>query len=72
MQNRPLLSDIDLFPAEHRIDSCPQSRLTGQLKQQLDGLVGNAILGIVEVQPHSLRRQTRASLGIIRKQLSEV
>src|SRR6185369_10385074 len=49
VQHGPLLGGVDLFPAKHRVDSCPQARFCGQLEQELEGFVSDAIFGIVEI-----------------------
>ena len=51
VQHRPVLGEIDLVAAEHRIDFSAQAAFLGQAQQQPQGLVGEAMLGIVEIQP---------------------
>ena len=65
MQHRPLLGDVDLLAAEHRIGALAQLRFFGQGEQQLDRLVGDAVLRVVEEQAHSLRRQTLTALWVV-------
>ena len=72
MQHRPLLGDIDLVSSEHGVDVLAQSRLFRQLKQQLQGFVGDPVLRVVQEQPYGLGRETLATLGIIRKQLPQM
>ena len=50
MQHRPVLGAVDLRSREHLIDEMLQPGLIGQLEQQPHGLVGDAVLGIIEEQ----------------------
>ena len=72
MEHRSLLGEIDLLPPEHRVDSRLQAGLLGQLKQELQGLVSHAILGIVQIEAHSLDRHPLAALRIFCEQLSQM
>ena len=51
---------------------CAQARLLGQLQQQLQRLVGDAVLGVVEIEPDGLDRQALAALGIVGEELAEM
>src|SRR5215475_942192 len=72
MQDRPLLCDVDLLTAKHRLDSRLQAGLLGKSKKKLERLVGDAILGEVQVEAHSLYRHPLAAPRIIRKELSQM
>ena len=72
MQNRSLLGDVDLFSTKHGVDSFPQSKFLGELDQQFECFVRDAILRVIEIKAHGLDRQTLAALGIVRKKLSQV
>jgi hypothetical protein len=72
VQDRSLLRDVDLLPSKHGVDPAPQTRFLGQLKEELEGFVGDAILRIVEVQAHSLQRHPLAALGIIGEEIAEM
>src|SRR5262249_48826923 len=67
-----LLGDVDLLAAEHGVDAVAQAGGLGELDQQPHGLVGDAVLRVVEVQPHRLERQALAALGIVGEQLAQV
>jgi len=54
MEHRPVLGHVDVLAGEHRRRALPQPGLLGQLNQQLQGLVGDAILGVVEEEPDRL------------------
>ena len=72
VQHRPLLRDVDLVAAKHGIDPRAQARLLGQLQQQLQRFVGDAILRVIEVNPYCLSRQSLPALGVVGEQLAQV
>ena len=57
MQHGALLRDVDLVAAEHGVDALAQAGLLGELKQQAQRLVGDPVLGIVEIEPGGFDRQ---------------
>ena len=63
VQDGPVFRDVDLLAPEHGVDARPQAGLLGQLQQQLERLVGDAILRVVEVEARRLggQRARRAS-----------
>ncbi len=71
MQDRAVLRDVDLFTPEHGVDPRLQIGILGQSQEQLEGLVGDAILRVIEEDAQVLCRHPLAALGIIREQLSE-
>src|SRR5208282_5698104 len=72
MQHSAPLRDIDLVAAEHRVDAVAQARLLRKLNEQFDGLVGNAILGVVERNAGSRERESFAPPRIVRKELTQM
>ena len=72
MQDRAVLRDVDLFTPEHGVDPRLQIGILGQSQEQLEGLVGDAILRVIEEDAQVLCRHPLAALGIIREQLSKV
>src|SRR5437762_13486880 len=52
-------------------DLRPQTGFVRQLKEEFEGFVGDAVLRIIEVDPHGLGSQALASFGIIREERSE-
>ena len=72
VQDGALLRDVDLLAAEHGVDPRPQAGFLGQLKQKLEGFVGDAILRVIEKDAHSLGRHPLAALGIVREQIAEM
>ena len=51
---------------------CAQARLSGELKQELQRLVSDAILGIVEIDSDIFDREALAPLGVIGEELAEL
>ena len=72
VQHRPPFGEVDLVAAKHGIDPRLQTRLLRQFDQQLDGLVGNAILRVVEEQAHGLNGHFRAALRVCREQIAQM
>src|SRR6266851_2363772 len=72
VQDGALLCDVDLLAAEHGVDSRSQTGLVGELKEEPKGLLGDAVLGVIKIQAHSLDRHALATLGIVRKKLPQV
>jgi len=64
MKDSAILGDVDLFTVEHSVDTVFEARFLGQLKKQLDGLIGNAILRIVKEEAYSFDGQSFATGGI--------
>ena len=72
VQHRPVLADVDPVAPEHRVDPLAQAGAFGDRDEQPDGLVGEAVLRIVEVDARGLHGHTRAALGIVGEQVAEV
>ena len=72
VQHGTVLGDVDLLAAEHRVDPLAQPAFLGELQQQLQRLVGDAILRVVEVDADGLGRQPLAALGIVGEELAQV
>ena len=72
VQDRAILGDVDLLAREHRVDSLAQARFTRQLKQEAHGLLGDAMLGVVQVQPGVLGDEMLAAAGILREQRAQM
>ena len=72
VQDRPILGDIDLVSAEHRLDARLQAAFLGQLKQKIERLIGDSIFGIVEVDTGCLGRHPLATRWIIVEKLPQM
>ena len=51
MEHGPVLGGVDLVAPEHGLDVLFQVRLVGEVQEQMEGLVREAVLGIVQVEP---------------------
>ena len=67
VQDGPLLGDVDLLAPEHGIDPRSQAGFLGQLEEELQGLVGDAVLRVIEVDAHGLGGHALAALGVSAK-----
>ena len=72
MQNGALLGDVDLVAREHGVDVLAQTGLLRKLKEQADGLAGDSVLRVIEVETQGLQREAFAALGILREELPKV
>jgi hypothetical protein len=50
VQYGAILRDVDVLASEHAIAALAQSRLVRQIDEQTNGLVGDALLRIVQVE----------------------
>ncbi len=69
---RPVFRDVDLVTPEHGVDALAQAAFLGQLQEELEGFVRDAVLRVIEVDARGLSRQTLAAVGIIREELAEM
>src|SRR5262249_59121916 len=72
VENGAVFRHVDLVTPEHRVDAFPEAAFLGQPTRQRDGLVGDAILRIVEVDPDGLRGQTFPTRRIGGEERAEV
>ena len=72
VQHRAVLGAVDALAGEHGVDALAQAGLVGQRQQQAQRLVGDALLGIVQVDAGGLQRQAFAALGIGGEQLAQM
>ena len=72
VQHRPPLGDVDPVAAEHGVDAFPEARGPRQLQQQPQGLVGDAVLGIVEIEPGVLDGEPLAAALVLGEQRAQV
>ena len=59
-------------PAEHRVDPLAEAGALGQGDEQPQRLVGDAVLGVVEVEVAGLERQALAAVGVLGEQVAQV
>ena len=49
VQDRAVFRDVDFFAPKHGVDAFPQSGFIRELQEQLQSLIGNAVLRIIEI-----------------------
>jgi hypothetical protein len=57
-----ILGDVDLVTAKHRVDSPPHPGFFGELNEQLDGLIRDAVFRVVEKDSLGLQCHPLATL----------
>ena len=72
VEHRALLRGVDLLAAEHGVDALAQARLLRKLQQQGQGFVGDAVLGIVEIDSGGFGHEPLAALAILGEELPQV
>ena len=72
VEDGSVLSNVDLLPPEHGVNPNSQAGFLCQLQKELESLIGDAILGVVQIDAHSLGSHMLATLGIVLEQLSEM
>jgi len=72
VQDRSLVGDVDRVTPEHAVDPCAQAGVLRELNQQPQRVIGDAILGVVEIQACGFRRQAFAARGIVREERAEM
>ena len=72
VQDGPVFRDVDLLAPEHGVDALAQAGFLGQLQEQLERFVGDAVLRVVEVDAHRLGGHALAALGVVREELAQM
>ncbi len=72
VEHRALFGGVDSLAAEHRVDALAQSARVGQIHEKADGLVGDAILRVVEVQAGGFGREALAARRVVGEQRAQM
>jgi hypothetical protein len=72
VQHGPVLGDVDVLAAEHGVPALGHSRLLGQRHQQPHRLVGDPVLGVVQVEPGRLGGQPLAPARVAGEQVAQM
>ena len=65
VQDCAILREVNFVSSKHRVDLRSQAGFLGQLNEELDGFVRDAVLRIVEEDARSLGRQSLTAFGIL-------
>jgi hypothetical protein len=71
VEHSAFLGEVYLLPAEHGGTALRQAALPRQLEQQLEGLIGHPIFGVIKEQTSGLNRQARAAFGVSSEQFAK-
>ena len=72
VQHGAMLGEVNFVSAKHGVDLRAQARLLGQLEEEAESLLRDAILRIVEEDTHGFGGHALAALGVFREQASEM
>ena len=72
VQHGSLFGEVDLFSPEHGVNPGLQAGFPGQLQKQLEGFVGEAILGVIQVEAGGFGGHPFAAAGIVPKEFPEM
>ena len=72
MQHGAVLREVDLLPAEHGVDALAQAGFRRQLQQELEGFVGDAVLGVIQEEARRLRGHALAAFRVSREELPQM
>ena len=61
MQRRTVFGNVGFLPVEHGVDPASQAGFLGQLQEEPEGLVGNAVLRVIQDDPHGFCRHALAA-----------
>src|SRR4051812_5404466 len=71
VQDGTALRGVDLLATEHGVDPAAEAGLLGELYEEPDRLVGDEVLGVIEVDAGRLGREPLAAQGVVGKQVSQ-
>ena len=72
VEHGAVLRHVDLLAPEHGVDAGAQAGLLGELEEERQGLVGDAMLRVVEIDPHRLRGEALAALRIAGEEILQM
>src|SRR4029077_3501348 len=67
-----LLGEINFVSTKHGVDSGSQARFLGQLEEELERFVGDAVLRIVQENAHRLGGHSLSTFGVFSEQLPQM
>src|SRR5271154_2590894 len=72
MQHGPVLCEVDLIAPEHRVDALADTRLLGELEQELQSLGRDPVLRIIEMDSERIEAELLGASGIPGEELSQM
>ena len=72
VQDGAIFGDVDFVAAEHGVDAFAKAGFLGELQEEREGFVGDAVLGVIEVDAERFEGEFFRAFGIVSKKLSEV
>jgi hypothetical protein len=72
VEDRPSLGGVDALTPEHGLDPRPQAGLLGQRNEQIDGLGGDPVLGVVDEQVARFGGQSLAPGRVSPEEVSQM
>jgi hypothetical protein len=72
VEDGAVLRHVDPVAAKHRVDPLAQAAVAGERDEEPDGLVGDAVLRVVEEEAGALGGQALPAAGVAREQVAEV
>ncbi len=72
VQDGAVFRDVDLVAAKHRFDVLLQAALFGELEEQLERFIGDAVLRVIEEDADGFGGVARAALRILVEELTQV
>ena len=72
VQNGAVFREIDFIAPEHGVDPRAQAGFLGQLQEELESLIGDAILRIIQKKACRFGRHALAAFGIAREKIPQM
>ena len=72
MEDGAILGGVDLLAGEHGLDALLEVGLSGKVCQQLQGLIGDAVLGVVEEDAGGIGGEAGAARGVGFEEVAEM
>ena len=72
MEHGAVLRDVDPVASEHRLGALCEPRFLGELYEERERLVADAVLRVVEVEARALRREAFAAGRVAGEQVAKV
>jgi hypothetical protein len=70
VKDGPILRNVNLFHPKHGVNPPSQARFFGKFKQEPNGFISNAILGVVQEEADRFGRHPLAAAGIVEKKIA--